>query len=118
MFDETTIAKLEFVKLMISDIETIVKRHGGSDAALDDIEGYHALLMCLQQIGESLSKIKNSIVKEKLPVDLTYKMRNIIAHDYSSIDKTIVASTIDKDIPSLKQTIIELLQEDDNNNVS
>jgi uncharacterized protein with HEPN domain len=109
MFNETTLAKLEFVLLMIEDIEKIVERHSGLDFCLDDVEGHHAIMMCLLQIGESLSKIKEKEAAAKLPVGLAYKMRNVIAHNYLGVNLDMIKSTINNDIPELKKIISGLL---------
>ena len=109
MFNETTLAKLEFVLLMIGDIEEIVERHSGLDSCLDDVEGHHAIMMCLLQIGESLSKIKEKEAADKLPVGLAYKMRNVIAHDYLGVNLEMIKATINNDIPNLKIILNELL---------
>lgn len=95
---------------MIEDIEKIVKRHSGLDSCLDDVEGHHAVMMCLVQIGESLSKIKEKEAADKLPVSLAYKMRNVIAHDYLGVNLEMIKSTINKDIPELKKLAHELLE--------
>ncbi len=109
MFNETTLAKLEFTLQMIEDIEKITERHKGIDDALDDVEGYHALLMCLMQIGESLVKIKEEKAASALPVGLAYKMRNIIAHSYEGVDIDMVKLTLKTDVPKLKKDINKLL---------
>jgi len=36
-------------------------------------------------------------------------MRNIISHEYSNIDETIVVSVINDDLPKLKAVVNELL---------
>lgn len=110
MFSETTRAKLEFCLQLIYDIQIITDRHKSIDLALEDVEGRHALMMCIMQIGESLSKVKEKEAAEKLPVSLAYKMRNIIAHDYAGVNTKIVKATIESDIPDLKDTLVELLQ--------
>lgn len=109
MFNETTLAKLEFALLMIGDIEKIVGRHSGLDSCLDDVEGHHAIMMCLLQIGKSLSKIKEKEAADKLPVGLAYKMRNVIAHDYLGVNLEMIKATINNDIPDLKIILDELL---------
>ena len=50
--------------------------------------------------------VKNSHV----PWDITYEMRNILAHGYFEIDIDIVWKTIEDDLPKLKTQITELLQ--------
>jgi uncharacterized protein with HEPN domain len=77
---------------------------------LNDIEGYHALMMCLMQIGESLSKIKEEKFKDILPVNFAYRMRNIIAHDYLGVNLNIINETLKNDIPQLKKIILELIE--------
>ena len=101
MSKNSDLARFEFILEMISDIGFIIFRHGSAKKALEDVEGHHALLMCLQQIGESLNKIGNVEYRKKLPVDLAYTMRNVIAHDYLGINLKIVEQTIDIDIPEL-----------------
>lgn len=110
MLNETSQAKLEFTLTMIGDIEKIIGRHGNSEATLKDFEGQYAVLMCLLQIGESLSKIKEKEAVEKLPVDLAYKTRNIIVHNYVGVDMNVVKNILEEDIPDLKKRILELLE--------
>lgn len=105
-------ARLEFVLKMIGDIEMIVSRHKHIEVALNDIEGYHAIMMCLMQIGGSLGKIKDPCLKNILPVELAYKMRNIIAHDYIGINIKVIMSTLNNDIPSLRKQIEDILEGD------
>lgn len=114
MFNETTLAKLEFTLTMIEDIEKIVERHGNPELTLHDMEGQYATLMCLLQIGESLSKIKEKDAVDKLPVDLAYKTRNIIVHSYTGVDLNIVKNILVADIPKLKVDIVNLLAQNDN----
>ena len=72
-------ARLEFVNLLIKDVQTIIARHGDIEKTIDDIEGRYAILMCCRQIGETLAKLENDLIKEQLPVNAAYGMRNIIA---------------------------------------
>lgn len=50
----------------MSDIEKISMRHGTSLLALQDFEGRHAILMCLMQIGETLNRLTDIGLIEKL----------------------------------------------------
>ncbi len=110
MLPKSDLARLEFSFLMIEDVELIIRRHENIDNSLNDKEGYHALMMCLMQIGESLSKIKDERLKNLLPVNFAYRMRNIIAHDYLGINLNIIKETLKNDIPQLKKIIIELIE--------
>lgn len=109
MSDESDIAKLNFISELISDIELIINRHSGSAKALADIEGKHALLMCLQQIGETLGKIKKPLWQALLETHQANAMRNVIAHNYLGIDPRIVLSTLDLKIPQPKGKIDTIL---------
>ena len=108
MSDKSDVARLEFVLKTISDIELIIERHRNIESALNDIEGYHAIMMCFMQIGETLNKIHSLQIREKLPVDLAYKMRNIIVHDYIGVNPAIIKETLVSDFSVLKKTIQNL----------
>ncbi len=105
-------ARLEFVLKMINDIEIVVARHKNIENTLNDVEGYHAVMMCLMQIGESLGKIADLHLKELLPSELAYKMRNIIAHDYIGINIKVIISTVNNDLPLLKRQIESILKDE------
>lgn len=109
MSERSDIAKLDFVIELIDDIIRITERHGGINASINDFEGRHALMMCLMQIGETLNKIQSEKYLKKLPVDLAYKMRNIIAHDYIGVNNRVIIQTITSDIPVLAEKIKSLL---------
>ena len=111
MSETGDIAKLEFVLSMIKDIEEITDRHENVSSALSDVEGKHALQMCLLQIGEELHRIGDEDVKRELPVTSAYRMRNFIAHDYGGINLTLIKATISRDIPDLKDKIEEILRD-------
>ena len=57
MFNETTLAKLEFVLLMMGDVEKIVGRHSGLDSCLDDVA--YILLKTLSKATGSMSIRQN-----------------------------------------------------------
>jgi uncharacterized protein with HEPN domain len=111
MLPKSDLARLEFILKLIDDLEKISERHNGIERSLEDIEGYHAVMMCLLQIGESLGKIENNDVRKKLPTELAYKMRNIIAHDYMGISPKVIISTIKNDLPGMKEKIKSILNE-------
>jgi len=110
MSDKSDLARLEFILKLIDDIEFSINRHGGVSSALDDREGYHAIMMCCMQIGENLNKIENKLWADKLPVSMAYGMRNVIAHDYIGISLARVAVTIEKSIFELKDIINALIK--------
>ena len=105
-------AKLEFIITLIEDIEFITNRHESISNTLNDIEGKHAILMCLQQIGESLGKLEDIKKKSELEGKEANLMRNIIAHDYMGIKLSIVVKTLEISIPKLKSKIQSILKEE------
>lgn len=114
MSDDSDFAKLNFISELISDIELILNRHAGSAKALADVEGKHALLMCLQQIGEALGKIKRPEWQVLLETHQANAMRNVIAHDYLGVDPKIVLNTLDLKIPQLKEKVAAILVQNQN----
>jgi uncharacterized protein with HEPN domain len=96
--------------MMIEDIEMIAGRYEGIENTLNDREEYDAVMICLLQLGESMSKIKDERIVDKLPVNLSYAMRNIIAHDYLAININRIIETLKDDIPKLKKKIMEILE--------
>ncbi|HIJ94505.1 MAG TPA: DUF86 domain-containing protein [Desulfuromonadales bacterium] len=107
------IARIKFVKKMIDSIGVIVNRHGGLSAALaDEEEAQKALLMCLQQIGESLNKIKDPGIRGAFdPDDIkgAYDVRMFIAHDYMGVNMAIIERILREKIPVIKETVCTLL---------
>jgi uncharacterized protein with HEPN domain len=102
-------SRLEFIMEMIEDIEFIVKESGSLTEALQSRIGKHALLMCLMQIGETLHKIKDEEIRQKLPVKGSYDVRNFIAHDYEGVDLGLIDNILRYLIPELKMTIENLV---------
>jgi uncharacterized protein with HEPN domain len=102
-------AKLETVLEYINDINKIAERHGDTLEALNDFEGEYAILMCLQQIGDMLNKIENPDYIKILPIRQAYGFRNILAHNYGSVNILTVKDTIEKNIPELKNIIQSIL---------
>jgi uncharacterized protein with HEPN domain len=104
-------ARLEYLMKLIDDLNVIVGRHNGVTEAIEDVEGFHAVMMCCLQLGETLNKLENSSLREQLPVSLAYSMRNIIAHDYLGINPEVIAATVENDIPNLRNLVEAILGE-------
>lgn len=102
MFNNSDSAKLEFIFRMIQNIEFIINKHSGIDQALEDLEGLNAILMFVLQIGETLNKLENMELRNNLPVKESYGLRNLIAHNYDSVDTGILSEILELDIPDLK----------------
>ncbi len=110
MSDSNDIARLETVLEYLNDIERIVERHIDIDRALSDFEGQYAILMCMQQVGDTLNKIENIEYLKILPVRQAYGFRNILAHDYGSVNINIAKDTILKSLPDLRRIIDSILK--------
>jgi uncharacterized protein with HEPN domain len=98
-------AKLEAVLDYIQDIETIANRYKSIKDALADLEGQYALLMCIQQVGELVNKIKSEKYTSKIPVKNIVGFRNIIVHNYDGVNLKMVEGIIKINIPELKDII-------------
>lgn len=86
-----------------------MERYGSAYSALNDFEGKNAILLNLLQIGEKLNKIETSELRETLPINELYSIRNRITHDYGGIDLEIIEYILNKEFPVLKQKIVDLL---------
>jgi uncharacterized protein with HEPN domain len=104
-------ARLEYLLKLIDDLNLIVDRHNGVAGAIEDVEGFHAVMMCCLQLGETLNKLETPSLREKLPVSLAYAMRNLIAHDYLGINPDVIVATVENDIPDLRIQIKSILGE-------
>jgi len=94
---------------MIEDIEYTIEENHTLKKSLTNRIGKHALLMCLMQIGESLNKIEDETLKDKLPIKGAYDVRNFIAHDYEGVDIGLIENILRYLIPELKETIVAIL---------
>ena len=94
---------------MIDEAERVIERHKTSYLALSDFEGRNSILLNLLQIGEKLNRIESFELREKLPIEETYSIRNRITHDYGGVDLEIVEDILNEELPLLKQKIIDLI---------
>ncbi|OHD57407.1 MAG: hypothetical protein A2Y33_07950 [Spirochaetes bacterium GWF1_51_8] len=109
MSNESDIVRLQFIYDLIDDLEEILAKYRDINEAFEDVAGYHALTMCLLQIGEKMAKIQSPEYKKRLPVKKIYHFRNILAHEYENIDIQLAKSLIQNSMPGLKKEIEEIL---------
>ena len=105
-------AKVEFILKMINDIEFIINRHTFITNALNDREGQLAILMALMNIGETLNKIDENILKNYNLLEDSkgaYAVRNFIAHDYEGVKLSVIEEILRYNIPILKQKLRKIL---------
>jgi uncharacterized protein with HEPN domain len=113
MYDVGDLARIEFALQMINNIDAIVERHGSVNKALKDLEGQSAILLCLLQLGEKLGKINDPILREKLPIKAAQSVRNIIVHDYTNVNISLIEELVQLNLPELKAKLREILGNED-----
>lgn len=74
---------------------------------------FDACVMRLQIIGENVKKIidiEDNPFKDyiNIPWKAIISLRNIISHEYSSVDEGIIFSVIKDNLPELKNVIVEI----------
>jgi uncharacterized protein with HEPN domain len=108
-------AKVEFILEMITNIDEIIERHYGIVKTLEDFEGQMAVLMGLSQIGETLKKFDDVIVRKyDLQDDKegAYYTRNYIVHDYEGVDLGFIESILRNYLPELKEKLLKIKFDD------
>lgn len=79
------------------------------------VMAFNACVMRLQIIGEHIGKLLKHNLQPlnefpQVPWHAIFGLRNIISHEYSSIDEEIIVSVINNDLIQLKQVIEEMLE--------
>jgi uncharacterized protein with HEPN domain len=80
-------------------------------AFFDDTQCQDAVMRNLAVIGEAVKKLPTAI--RSLGPEVPWKdiagMRDVLIHDYVSVDITLVWDTVQRDLPILRAAVIELL---------
>ena len=108
--------------LVYWEINLIIEWTDGRKTAHDfmltptGVMAFNACVMRFQVIGEHIGKLLKSEAKPldkcpNIPWNAIYGMRNFISHEYANIDEEVIVSTINEDIPELKQAIEKLLED-------
>ena len=111
MSKKSTIAKIDFILELISNINKVVKRHNGIINSLQDFEGQMAILMAISQIGETLKNLDNKIIEKynlQKDRDGAYYTRNYIVHDYEGIDLGLIENIVREYLPKMKKIILKI----------
>ena len=71
---------------------------------------FRATCFSISQIGEQMVQLEKKIGDKYPHVPWIYarNMRNFIVHDYDSVDPEQVASTINIDLPTLKESFLQI----------
>lgn len=98
---------LEAAKLAVSYIENKSK-----DDFLNDIQCQDAVIRRLEIIGEAARRIEDDTqaTLPYLPWREMIGMRNIMIHEYDDIDFDTVFKTVQKDLPSLIESLEKILK--------
>ncbi len=111
MFKKNDLANLKNIIWAIEKIEKSLINIDTLEMMVQNEEKFDSIIVKLMNIGESAYNISDEL-KNKFPEadwDGMYKMRNIIAHSYHSIDESIVWDIIKNELPSDKIKIQNIL---------
>jgi uncharacterized protein with HEPN domain len=103
------------IRLMLETIEKIFRYTSdleNSEEFEDDIESFDATIMNFITLGECISKISDAFRDDNPHIEWSkiYAFRNVIAHDYFGILPEEVWEIIKKDLPKLRNDLLELLK--------
>jgi len=100
-------------------IERAIARFGNDESIfLSDEEYYLAVTMCILQIGELVNGLTEAFrekTRNQVPWAQIRGMRNIMAHQYSTVLKERIWLTAISDIPALAAFCDEILSQEEGN---
>jgi uncharacterized protein with HEPN domain len=111
MFKQNDLANLKNIIWAIEKIEKSLNNISSLDELISNEEKYDSIIVKLMNIGESADNISSELKEKHLNVDWKgmYKMRNIIAHSYHSIDENIVWDIIKNELGNDKIQINDII---------
>lgn len=73
----------------------------------------NAVALCVLQIGELTTHFTDDFKSSysKIPWNQIKALRNIVAHNYGTVDKEILWETLEQDIPILREYCAQILNE-------
>jgi uncharacterized protein with HEPN domain len=102
---------------IIEAIDRIQKYSADCDEAsfLSDELIQDAVIRNFEIIGEASKNIErvavgSMVANPQLPLAFAYEMRNVLAHGYYKVDLSLVWRTIEKDIPYLKEQVLQAMK--------
>ena len=96
------------------EVEEALLRFGkDKETFLQDAVFRNACAMPLMQIGELAKKFSDAFIAEHdaIPWKAVKGMRTIFAHDYQSMDRSMIWDTAVYDTPAVKQVLEEFLRQ-------
>ena len=98
--------RLAHIRDYCVEIEKTVARYGASfDVFEQDADYQRSVSFCIMQIGELSGKLSvefRHLTADRVQWGLVKGMRNLVAHDYASMDQDMIWETVTTDIPVLK----------------
>ncbi len=105
--------RIEHIREYCDSIEKTIQRYGKSFDIFDSDPDYQrSVSFCILQIGELSANLSPSFKEEtasRIQWGPIKGMRNLVAHSYGSMDRTIIWETAVTDIPVLKAFCDECL---------
>lgn len=91
--------------------ETVLRFQKDFEVFSKDYVYQNAVALCVLQIGELTTKLTDDFKQTYIgmPWNQIKAMRNIVAHNYGSIDAEILWETIENDVPKLKEYCLEII---------
>ena len=99
--------RLTHIRDYCEQVAKTIDRYGASFEVFDrDIDFQQSVAFCVLQIGALTGKLSQEYrdtTKSDIPWKLIRGMRNLVVHDYGSIDRRRLWVTAVNDLPTLKQ---------------
>ena len=105
--------RIQHIRDYCDEIRKTIQRYGADFAVFDqDADYQRSISFCILQIGElsgGLSEEYRKVTSSRVQWGSMKGMRNLVAHNYGSMDREIIWETAMVDIPALKQFCDEQL---------
>ena len=102
---DSDLQRIEHIASYCEDIASTIERFGSNqEIFFSDLDYRNSVSMSIMQIGElsvGLSEDFKTATQDQMQWGLIRGMRNMFAHTYAKMDKTIVWDVATKDIPGL-----------------
>ena len=109
--------RIQHIASYCEDISKTIERFGESEEAFWDDVGYrNSISMSIMQIGElsaGLTDDFKTATQAQMPWGLIRGMRNMFAHTYSKMDRTIIWEVATRDIPTLLLFCQKVIEENE-----
>jgi uncharacterized protein len=103
--------RLEHMRDAIEKIDAIAAQRNGPAASM----ALDAVLYNITVIGEAVSALSAACreLEPGIPWGTIKGMRNLLAHQYFSVDEALVWTTVDEHVPALKAAVVRLLSREE-----